>query len=55
VKWNGFNIYFFLDRIYRISGILFACGEVPTAGGDARGTYGYYLQLQLLTKKGGAK
>jgi hypothetical protein len=29
--WNGFNCYFFSDRIYRIDGIFFACGEVPSA------------------------
>jgi hypothetical protein len=28
--WNGFDFYFFnLDRIYRIIGIFFACGEGP--------------------------
>jgi hypothetical protein len=26
---NGFDFYFFLDRIYRIGGIFFACGERP--------------------------
>ncbi len=29
---NGFEFYF-LDRIYRIDGILFACGEMPSAEG----------------------
>jgi hypothetical protein len=28
--WNGFDFYF-LDRIDRIDGILFACGEMPSA------------------------
>jgi len=28
--WNGFDIYYFyLDRIYRIIWIFFACGEGP--------------------------
>ena len=31
--WNGFDFDFFLDRIYRIDGILFACGEMPSAEG----------------------
>ena len=26
---NGFDFYFFLDRIHRIDGIFFACGERP--------------------------
>ena len=31
--WNGFDFDFFLDRIYRIDGMLFACGEMPSAEG----------------------
>ena len=27
--WNGFDFIFFLDRIYRIDGIVFAFGEEP--------------------------
>ena len=31
---NGFDLYFlFFDRIYRIIGIFFACGEIPLAEG----------------------
>jgi len=33
VEWipfvSGFNLISFLDRIYRINGIFFACGEIP--------------------------
>ena len=29
------SIYIFPDRIYRIDGILFACGEMPSAEGHS--------------------
>jgi hypothetical protein len=31
--WNGFGFYFYPDRIYRIDGILLACGEMSSAVG----------------------
>ena len=47
--WNGFNCYFFSDRIYRIDGIFFACGEVPSAEGR------YILTILLILSKGFSK
>ena len=31
--WNGFDFYFYLDRIYRIIRNFFACGEGLSAEG----------------------